>query len=125
MLAPGLGTVRVTITLRPITATRTFNAGLILVGARADRVYTISTDRVLVTIGGPVADLDRLSGSVLVMTLDVSGLDAGTHGVSVGANLVTGLTLIGASPNPVSVTIDLIATPVPSPNPSPTPSAAP
>jgi len=125
VLAPGLATVRVTITLRPITATRTFNAGLILVGARADRVYTLSTDRVLVTIGGPVADLDRLSGSVLVLTLDVSGLDAGTHEVSVGANLVTGLTLIGASPNPVSVTIDLIATPVPSPNPSPTPSAAP
>lgn len=125
VVAPGLGTIRVTITLRPITATRTFNAGLILVGARADRAYTISTDRVLVTIGGPVADLDRLSGSVLVLTLDVSGLDAGTHGVSVGANLVTGLTLVGASPNPVSVTIDLIATPVPSPNPSPTPSAAP
>ena len=125
VLAPGLATVRVTITLRPITATRTFNAGLILVGARADRVYILSTDRVLVTIGGPVADLDRLSGSVLVLTLDVTGLDAGTHGVSVGANLVTGLTLIGASPNPVSVTIGLIATPIPSPNPSPTPSAVP
>lgn len=103
--AVGSPTVTVTVTLRPVTATRTFQAGLILVGARADRSYVLSTDRVLVTIGGPIADLDRLSGSAIVLTLDVSGLDIGSHDVSVGANLVTGLTLVGASPNPVTVTI--------------------
>ena len=46
----------------PVTATRTFEAGLVLVGARPDRRYELSTDRVLVTIGGSVADLDRLVG---------------------------------------------------------------
>ncbi len=108
--APTLATVRVTVTLRPVTATRTFDAGLVLAGARADRAYVLSTDRVLVTIGGSVADLDRLSGSSFVMTLDVSGLDVGSHGVSATANLITGLTLIGASPNPITVTIDLSGT---------------
>lgn len=108
--APTLATVRVTVTLRPVTATRTFDAGLVLAGARADRAYVLSTDRVLVTIGGSVADLDRLSGSTFVMTLDVSGLDVGSHGVSATANLITGLTLIGASPNPITVTIDLSGT---------------
>lgn len=103
--ALGSPTVTVTVTFRPITATRTFEAGLLLVGARADRDYSLSTDRVLVTIGGSVADLDRLSGAELAVTLDVSGLDNGTHEVGVGANLVTGLTLVGASPDPVTVTI--------------------
>lgn len=108
--ALGSPTVRVTVTLRPVTATRTFEAGLLLVGARADRDYTLSTDRVLVTIGGSVADLDRLSGAELAVTLDVSGLEDGPHEVGVGANLITGLTLVGASPDPVTVTITASAT---------------
>jgi YbbR domain-containing protein len=114
--APDITTVNVTVTLRPITETRTFDAGLVLVGARADRTYSLSTDRVLVTIGGPVAELDRLSGSAFVLNLDVTGLDVGTHDVNVGANLVTGLTLVGASPDPVAVTIGLPSTPAPSPS---------
>lgn len=103
----GTPTITVRVTLRPVTATRTFEAGLLLVGARADREYTLSTDRVLLTIGGSVADLDRLSGATLAVTLDVTGLDEGVQEVAVGANLLTGLTLIGASPNPVTVTIAL------------------
>lgn len=115
--APALETVHVVVTLRPVTATRTFNAGLVLIGARSDRTYALSTDRVLVTIGGPVADLDRLSGSTLVLNVDVSGLDVGTHQVTATANLVTGLTLVGASPNPITVTIGSLASPLPSPSP--------
>jgi YbbR domain-containing protein len=117
--ALGDATVTVTVTLRPVTASRTFDAGLILVGALADRQYELSTDRVLVTIGGSIADLDRLSGAELVLTLDVTGLDVGSHQVSVSANLQTGLTLIGASPNPVTVTISLPPSASPSPSPSP------
>jgi YbbR domain-containing protein len=120
--ALGEATITVTVTLRPVTASRTFDAGLLLVGALADRQYVLSTDRVLVTIGGSVADLDRLSGSDLVLTLDVTGLEAGSHQVSVSANLQTGLTLIGASPNPIIVTISPPpATPSPPASPSPSP----
>ncbi len=121
--ALGDATITVTVTLRPVSASRTFEAGLLLVGARADREYALSTDRVLVTIGGSIADLDRLSGAELVVTLDVTGLDTGTHEVLVGANLQTGLTLIGASPDPITVTI---SPPPASPSPppaSPSPSA--
>jgi YbbR domain-containing protein len=115
--APGIATVHVTITLRPVTATRTFSAGLIVTGTRADRAYSLSTDRILVTIGGPVADLDRLSGSTLAFTIDVSGLDPGVHEVAVTANLQTGLTLVGASPDHVTVTIAASAGSSPSPSP--------
>jgi YbbR domain-containing protein len=120
--ALGSGTVQVTVRLRPITATRTFNAGLILVGARADLRYGLSTDRVVVTIGGSVADLDRLVATLLVLTVDVTGLEVGTHTVTVSANLTTGLTLIGASPNPIEVSV---STPTSSPAPTTGPSPAP
>lgn len=118
--ALGSGSVQVTVHLRPITATRTFDAGLVLVGARSDRQYRLSTDRVLVTIGGSVADLDRLSGAALALTVDVTGLDDGTHTVPVSANLQTGLTLIGASPNPIEVTVTAPSPPA-STNPGPSP----
>jgi YbbR domain-containing protein len=118
--AVGNGTVQVTVTLRPVTGTRTFEAGLELLGARSDLVYSLSTDRVLVTIGGSVADLDRLSGVTLVLTVDVTGLELGTSTVPVSANLATGLTLVGATPNPIQVTISAPAPP-PSAGPSPSP----
>ena len=59
--AVGSEPISVTITIRPVTATRTFNAGLRLLGASGDLTYALSIDRVLVTIGGSTADLDRLS----------------------------------------------------------------
>ena len=120
--ALGGATVHVTVQLRPVTGTRTFEAGLVLVGTRPELAYRLSTDRVLVTIGGSIADLDRLSGVALVLTADVTGLDAGTHSVAVSANLATGLTLVGASPNPVEVIVSSPATSPPaSPGPSPSP----
>jgi len=112
--ALGPGTVKVTIQLRPLTGTRTFDAGLILVGARADLVYKLSTDRILVTIGGSEADLDRLSGASLALTVDVTALGVGAHEVTPTANLTTGLLLIGVSPSPITVTI---SAPAPSPTP--------
>ncbi len=118
----GSGTVQVTIRLIPVTATRTFQAGVILAGARADRRYELSIDRVLVTIGGSVADLDRLSGTTLVLTGDVTGLDVGTHSVPLSANLTTGLTLLSPSPNTIEVTVSLpTASPPASAGPSATP----
>jgi len=112
--ALGPGSVTVTVRLRALTGTRTFDAGLILVGARADLVYKLSTDRVLVTIGGSEADLDRLSGATLALTVDVTGLAVGSHQVKPTANLTTGLSLLSVSPSPITVTI---SAPAPSPTP--------
>jgi YbbR domain-containing protein len=109
----GDGTVEVTVRLRAVTGTRVFEAGLLLVGASPDRVYSLSTDRVVVTIGGSVVDLNRLSGATLVLSLDVTGLGDGDHKIVPTANLTTGLKLLGVSPSPIVVTI---ATPTPSPS---------
>ncbi len=106
--------IRVSIKIRPVTATRTFSAGLDLIGGSADLAYALSVDRVLLTIGGSTADLDRLSGATLVATLDVAGLKTGVHDVTVTANLPTGTTLVAADPATVKVTITDIAAPSPS-----------
>jgi YbbR domain-containing protein len=127
VLPPGVqafggSTVSVTVRLRPVTETRTYSAGLILVGERPDRRYELSTDRVLVTIAGSVAELDRLATTSLALTVDVTGLDPGTRTVAISANLTTGLTLLDVSPNPVEVTVSIVeALPGPTAGPSPAP----
>ncbi len=114
-LPPGVravagGTVRVVITLRPVTATRNFSAGIILSGARLDRTYDLSVDRVIVTVGGSVADLDRLEGRTFDIRAEVGGLGPGSHVVPLVANLPAGLALVGTSPASVGVTVGLPAT---------------
>ena len=119
--------VRVTVTLRQVTATRTFSAGIQLSGPRGDRTYTLSTDRVLVTLGGPAADLDRLQGQSFTVFADVSGLTPGSHDVRLTASLPNGITLVASSPSTITVVVGLPATPSPPPetpapeSPSPSP----
>lgn len=113
-------TVSVTITLRPVTSTRNFEVGLRLVDQASDLVYALAVDRVLITVGGSVADLDRLVGATLVADLEVGGLEVGSHRVRVTADLPAGVTFVGSSPPTVTV---VIGAPAPSPTPTPTASA--
>jgi YbbR domain-containing protein len=122
IVAVGDQPIRVSIKVREVTETRTFSAGLRLVGTRRDLAYDFTTGRVTVTIGGTSADLDRLAGSELVVNLDVTGLGQGTIDVPVSIDLPTGPTLLAATPSAVSVTIS--ASPSPSPSASAAPSAA-
>lgn len=117
ILALGDDALRVTITLRPVTATRTFSAGIVLTGTASGSAYALSVDRVLVTVGGSVADLDRLSASTFTVSVDVTGLGFGAHDLAVGANLAAGLTLVAVSPASVTVTVQGPSSPPPSPVP--------
>jgi YbbR domain-containing protein len=107
VVALDVQTVRVSIVLRAVTATRSYQVGLSLVGARSDRIYSLSTDRVILTIGGSVAELDRLEGADLVATLDVTNLTSGTAAIAVKADLPAGVALVSASPDRVSVSVTL------------------
>ena len=117
--------VQVVVSLRPVTATRNFEAGLELVGSRADLQYATSTDRVLLTLGGSTADLDRLSGAALVAELDVAGLGIGQSDVPVTVDLPAGVTLVAASPPSVTVTITAPPAPAVTAVPAPTVEATP
>lgn len=113
--ALGGSTVEVTITLRPVTATRNFEAGVRLVGTQSDLSYALPVDRVLLTIGGSVADLDRLAGADVIADLDVADLGPGTADVPVTIVLPTGLTLVSASPPLIAVTVTAPVVPSASP----------
>jgi YbbR domain-containing protein len=119
-------TVDVTVTFRAVTSTRAFEVGYRYVGDDIDLRYSALVDRVLITVGGSKADLDRLVGSSLVADLDVGNLRPGTTAVDVTVDLPPGLTLVSA--NPVSIPVTVTAPPPPpgSASPAPTsPSASP
>ena len=115
-------TVAVTVKVRPVTGTRSFDVGLRLVNGRADLSYVVTGDRILVTVGGSTADLDRLNGASLVADLDLGALDVGASDVAVTMDLPAGVTLVGASPPTIRVTV---TAPPPSSSPSGAPSEAP
>ncbi len=88
-------------------------------GRHPGLTYSLSTDRVLLTIGGSTADLDRLSGATILADLDVSGLLAGaTADLPVTVALPTGLTLVTSSPPTVTVVVAAPAASGASPAPS-------
>lgn len=118
VLPLGQQTVRVTIALRPVAATRTFDAGIALDGASPDLQYGLSIGRILATVGGPVADLDRLEAATFTLSAPVGGLGPGRHEVTLVANLPTGLGLVGVEPAIVVVTIS-------APPPASSPAASP
>ncbi|HSL76780.1 MAG TPA: CdaR family protein [Candidatus Limnocylindrales bacterium] len=105
--------VTVTITVRPVTATRSFEVGVRAIGVRAEYEYQIGVDRLLLTVGGSPTDLDRIVGATLAADLDVSALGPGTTDVRVGATLPTGISLVAASPDEVAVTVMPRSTPPP------------
>jgi YbbR domain-containing protein len=111
--------VRVTVHVRAVSGSRTFGIGIRLVGARADRTYSLSTQAVTLTLGGTVAALDSVNGADLAGTADVSGLGPGAHTIRLGVRTPTRTSLVSLSPASIVVTVGL------PPQPSPTPTAAP
>jgi YbbR domain-containing protein len=99
------GPILVTVSFRPVTESRSYSVGLQLVGTAPGLVYTPATSSVLLSVGGSPAGLDALSPSTTLARLDVTGLEPGTYDVPVTADLPSGVTLVAASPETVSVTV--------------------
>jgi YbbR domain-containing protein len=110
-------TVHVTVTIRPIASTRTFDAGIAPSGARSDLLYSLSVNHALATVGGPLAELQRLDGAAFVLTAPVGGLAPGTHEVTLEANLPIGLTMVGIEPAKITVTVSAPPSAAPSTGP--------
>ena len=119
-------------TIEPITQTRTFSAGLRLDGRDATLSYTLSTDQVLLTLFGSVADLDQLAAGPLVVGVNVGGLGLGEHEVTVVPVIPSGVEVVTIEPEQVTVTVTAAgasspgaATPSPGATASPSATAAP
>jgi YbbR domain-containing protein len=123
--ALGVEQVRVTITIRPRTGTRTFEAGVQVVNSASDLVYVPAIDRVLLTLGGTLEALDAVDPTRVAARLDVAGLGLGTAPVTVTVRLPAGVTLVAASPLAVTLTVTRVATPAPTPTPTPAPTPTP
>jgi YbbR domain-containing protein len=112
--ALGLGTVSVTVHLTPVTASQTFSAGIVLSGARDDRLYSLSSDQILVTLGGSPAALAGIDGQTFSVTVDVNGLAPGSHVLIPTVNLPASLNVISLGPATITVTV-AVASPSSSP----------
>ena len=97
--------VQVTITIRPIVTTRSYDAGIVPSGNEVGLDYQLSTTHAIAAVSGPVADLDRLDTALFVLLAPVGGLEPGTHEVTLTANLPIGLTLVSVTPATVTVTV--------------------
>jgi YbbR domain-containing protein len=98
-------TVTVQVTISPITETRTFSAGLRLDGRDDALGYSLSTEQVLLTVFGSVADLDQLDAGPLDVALNVTGLGPGEHQVTVVPDLPSGPRVVRIDPEQVTVTV--------------------
>jgi YbbR domain-containing protein len=123
--ALGVDQVRVTITIRPRTGTRTFEAGVLVVNGGPDLAYRPAIDRVLLTLGGTLEALDAVDPARIAALLDVAGLGPGTTAVPVTARLPAGVSLVASSPPQVTVTVTPMATPAPTTEPATPPAATP
>jgi YbbR domain-containing protein len=110
-------TVKVTVTIKPIASTRTYDAGVVLAGVNPNLDYHLSFSHALATVGGALADLDRLDGASFVLLAQVGSLGPGKHDVTLTANLPVGLSIVTIEPLTVTLTITPLASPSPSASP--------
>ena len=97
--------VRLSVEIRPLTESRNYTVGIVLEGARADQRYAPSTDRVVVTLHGATADLDRLAEAGFAAEASVAGLPVGRHEVEVGVDVPAGVAFVSSSPPRIVVTV--------------------
>jgi YbbR domain-containing protein len=111
--------VTVTVTIRPIAGSRSYNAGIIPSGGQAGLDYHLSTNHAIALVGGPLADLDRLDAAQFMLLAPVGGLGPGEHEVTLTATLPVGLTLVSVNPPTVIVTVTPSASAAPGASPAP------
>jgi YbbR domain-containing protein len=113
------GPIAIVIHLRSPDSTRSVTVGVVLAGARSDRIYALSTPSVVVTLGGATAALNAFDTSALVASASIGSLDVGTHTVTLTITVPPGIKVVAISPGLVIVSV--VAPPSPSPSPSPSP----
>jgi len=107
--------VHVRVTIAAETGTRAFAAGVVLTGRQPGLNYTVVPLNAIVTVGGPVADLDRIEAAGFVLPIDVASLGLGTHPVEPAPTLQAGLRLLAISPTTITVTVSAAGTSPPPP----------
>jgi YbbR domain-containing protein len=105
VIAVDVSTVHVTVQIQAVQGSRTYEAALVTSGGQPDLVYALSEGSVQVTLGGPIADLDRIDPAHFTITIDVAPLTPGSHQVQLVPNVQAGLSVIKVNPDTVTVTV--------------------
>jgi YbbR domain-containing protein len=113
--APDVTTVAVVVHLQSQGSSRTVSVGVSPTGARSDRIYSLSTSSISLTIGGATAALDAFDTSTLAGSVPVGDLDIGSHAVQVVIALPPGIKALSVNPPTIQVTVAAPPTPPPSP----------
>jgi YbbR domain-containing protein len=113
-------TIGVVVHLKTPDSTRSVSVGVVPDGARSDRIYSLSTPSVIVTLGGATAALNAFDTSTLVGAVSVGALDVGTHTVTVTISPPPGIKVLAISPSQITVTVSNVPTPPPAASASPT-----
>ncbi len=121
IVVTGADTVTVVVRIEPVTATRTYTAGIRLDGRNPDLGYELRDGSVLLTLFGSMADLDLLGSAPIVIGVNVTGLDAGTHEVAVVPVIPSGVTVVAIDPETVTVVVTALAIPSPAARPATAP----
>ncbi len=117
--ADGPSQISVVVHLQSPASTRSVSVGVVLDGARSDRVYSLSTPSVIVTLGGATAALNAFDTSALVGHVSVGSLDVGAHSVTISVIVPSGIKVEDISPPQITVTVANAPTAPPAPSASP------
>ncbi|HLE59144.1 MAG TPA: CdaR family protein [Candidatus Limnocylindria bacterium] len=101
----GQSGVNVSVTIRPIAATRTFITGISCVGVAPGGGCVPGVTQVAVTVAGNLADLEALSVLDVAPTVDVAGLVPGIYQLAPSVSLPDGFSLVSITPELVSVVV--------------------
>jgi YbbR domain-containing protein len=108
----GNDSVRIVVTIAEETGTHSFAVGVVPDGPRPGAQYTLGTNQVQVTLGGPLSALNAVDAATLTAHVDVSALGAGTSTVNITFEPPSALQLIEITPPQTTVTV--VEAPVPS-----------
>jgi YbbR domain-containing protein len=112
-LAKGAQRPRVTVTIGPSIATRTFLVGIVCRNAPSGTECLPQESQLAVTLRGRERTLAAVDPADLTAAVDASGLAPGTHQLPPTVSLPNGVTLISISPGTVTVVIRATASPSP------------
>lgn len=112
----GTKTVEVQVDITPIQTSLTLNLGINLIGLPDGFEAHISPETVDVIMSGPVPVLDALTAQDIKVTVDVTGLDLGTHQLEPKVEVFVENVLEGSIlPSTVEVVLSVRPTPTASP----------
>lgn len=101
----GEPTATVVVTVTAAEGSRAFDVAPVVAGGDPERSYAVDVPSVSVRLGGPIAALDEVDATELVVEVPVGDLEVGENAVMPIVHAPSGLTVLGLQPESVLVTV--------------------